>query len=179
MIAHRTVGRDGSIRVLYGRTNEPSPNRNARDGTGGSNHPQSGATSTKPHDARTLTVGTAFGATTGDGLAANVGPMQERTVFNNARARAAAREAWLLRTGRRHDPDDPDGRSSQMRSVLRRLPQPRSKRRSGPRGRDVPDPREAARHRDRDEMPQPARNEKRSGVFFSVRITPGFSRGGS
>jgi len=90
--------------------------------------PQSGATSTKPYDARVWTVGTALGATTGDGLAANVGPMQERTVFNNALARAATREAWLLRTGRRHDPDDRDGRSSQMRTVLRRLPQPRANR---------------------------------------------------
>jgi hypothetical protein len=80
--------------------------------------PKSGATSTKPHDARVWTVGTALGATTGDGLAANVGPMQERTVFNNALARTATREAWLLRTGRRHDPDDPDGRSSQMRSLF-------------------------------------------------------------
>src|SRR2546425_899409 len=79
-------------------------------------------------DSRTLTVSTALDATTGDGLAANVRPRQEPTVFKNAQARAAAREARLLRTGRRHDPEDPDGRSSQMRSVLRRLPQPRSKR---------------------------------------------------
>jgi hypothetical protein len=32
-----------------------------------------------------LTVGTAFDATTSDGLATNVGPMQEPKVFNNAR----------------------------------------------------------------------------------------------
>jgi hypothetical protein len=34
--------------MLYGPANEPSPHRNARDGTGASNNPQSGATSTKP-----------------------------------------------------------------------------------------------------------------------------------
>ena len=68
----------------------------------------------KPHDPRMLTVGTAFDAATGDDPAANVGPMQEPTVFNNARARAAARESPSVRTGRRRDPNELDGRSSQM-----------------------------------------------------------------
>ena len=89
--SHPTAGPDGSSAVLYGPASEPSPRRNAREGTGASNNPQNGATPTKPHDPRMLTVGTAFGATTSDGLAANVGPMQEPMVFNHAHSRAATR----------------------------------------------------------------------------------------
>ena len=86
-------------------------------------------------DPRTLTVAQRLDATTGDGLASSAGSMREPTVFNNARARAAAREAWLLRTGRRHDPNDPHGRSSQMPFFfLCSLPRPRSQRRSSPHG---------------------------------------------
>ncbi len=42
-------------------------------------------------DARTFTVAQPLGATTGDGLASRGGSMQEPTVSNNARARAATR----------------------------------------------------------------------------------------
>jgi hypothetical protein len=61
-----------------------------------------------------LTGGTAFDATTGDGLATNVGPMRGNPRCSTTHARAAAREPWLLRTERPHDADDPDGRSSHM-----------------------------------------------------------------
>jgi hypothetical protein len=61
-----------------------------------------------------LTVATAFDVATGDRPGVNVGPMLEPTVFNNARARAVAREGPSVRTGRRRDPKLPDGRSSQM-----------------------------------------------------------------
>jgi hypothetical protein len=61
-----------------------------------------------------LTVGIAFDLANGDRPAVNVGPMQEPTVFNNARARAADRESASVRPGRRRDPNQRDGRNSQM-----------------------------------------------------------------
>ena len=77
--------------MLSGPSHEPTPRRTARERNGEANNPQSGATATKPHDSRMLTGGTAFDATTGDGLASNVGPMREPKVFNNARARRCPR----------------------------------------------------------------------------------------
>jgi len=100
--------------MLCGPANESSPHRSARDGTRASNNPQGGATSTKPHDPRMLTVGRAFDATTGDGRTRDVGSMRELTTANLQAARAAARESPFVRPERRHDADAPEGRSSQM-----------------------------------------------------------------
>src|SRR4029450_4081945 len=99
--------RAGSSAVLYGPANEPSPNRNARDGTGAWND-QGGATSSKSDDPRMLTVGTAFDVATGDHPGVNVGPMQQPTVFNNARPRAVARQGRSFRTGARRHPNNPE-----------------------------------------------------------------------
>ena len=77
--------------MLSGPSHEPTPRRTAPERNGDASNPQSGATATKPHDSRMLTGGTAFDATTGDGLASNVGPMREPKVFNNARARRCPR----------------------------------------------------------------------------------------
>ena len=44
--------------MLYGPTNEPSPDQNARDGNGDSNNPQSGARTTDRLDPMTMRFGT-------------------------------------------------------------------------------------------------------------------------
>jgi hypothetical protein len=67
-----------------------------------------------------LTMGTALDVTTGDGRARDVGSMRELTTATLQTARAAARESPFVRTGRRHDPDDPDGGSSQMLRLFAR-----------------------------------------------------------
>jgi hypothetical protein len=59
-------------------------------------------------------MGTTLKATTVDGRARNVGVMRELTMPTLHTARAAGRESPFVRTGRRRDPNDPDGRSSQM-----------------------------------------------------------------
>ena len=64
--------------MLYGPANEPLPNRNARDGTGDSNNPQSGAAQTKRDDLEMLTEAQALDATTGDDLAPAVGQWENR-----------------------------------------------------------------------------------------------------
>ena len=113
MIA-RTVRRDGSILLLYGPANEPSPNRKRARWHRRPNNPQGGATSTKSrrpqhadrgHDRRCEPV---------DGRARHGGSMRDRTMHTLYAARAAARESPFARTQRRHDPNDPDDRSSQM-----------------------------------------------------------------
>jgi hypothetical protein len=112
-----------------------------------------------------LTVGTAFEAATGDGSAANIGPMQEPTVFNNARARAAARESPSVRTGRRRDPKDPDGRSSRMLSFFVRC---RARDQNGgarPAAATCPTRAKQPDAASRDEMPQAARM-KNDPKFF-------------
>src|SRR3990172_9190780 len=70
------------------------------------------------HGPRTLTGAQALDAITGDGLASNVGPMQEQTVPTTHGRRAADREGSRLRTKRRRDPNNPDDRRSQMLLLL-------------------------------------------------------------
>jgi hypothetical protein len=79
--------------MLYGPSNEPTPRRTARESNGDSDNPQSGATSTKPLDPRTLTAAQALDATTGDGLASRGGSTREPTVLKKARTRAPLPEA--------------------------------------------------------------------------------------
>jgi hypothetical protein len=62
----------------------------------------------------TLTVGTTLEATTVDGRTRHVGLMRELRMAALHAAGAAAREGPFVRTGRRRDANQPDGRSSQM-----------------------------------------------------------------
>src|SRR2546428_9375408 len=123
---HRTVERDGSIRVLYGPANEPSPNEKAGDANGDSNNPQSGATSTKPHDSRMLTVGRAVDAATVPALPRT----QDR--YRNGRCSTTHARAPLIESPGCLELDADMTRMTPMAAaarcdVLRRLPQPRSK----------------------------------------------------
>lgn len=154
--------------MLYGPANEPSPSRNAREDDGVSNNPQGGATSTEPHDPRMLTVGTAFDAATGDGPATSVGPMPEPTVFTNAQARAAAREHPFVRIGRQRDPNDPDGRSSRMRSFFARCRAGDQNGGARPAAATCPTGAKQPDAAIRDETPQAARTKKRSEVFLAL-----------
>ena len=110
MLARRRQAQPDVIRSVeraHATTNGPREPRRF-------DQPPSSATSTTPLASRTVTGARVLDATTGAGLASCGGSMLEPTVLNQARARAAARDAWLRRTGRRHDPDDPGDRSSQM-----------------------------------------------------------------
>jgi len=124
MIA-QTVGRDGSIWLLDGPSNEPCQMQRSWE-HGRPNRPQSGAPRYTDGDQETLT----------ERLALDVSPQIEgarhpsrrggrpprwhRLWFEDGRPqRAAAREFPFARSERRPDSNDPVARSSQMRSVLR------------------------------------------------------------
>ena len=115
-------------------------------------------------------MSTALDATTDHDPAANVGPRQDPTVFKNARARAAAQEAWLRRTGRRHDPDDPDGRSSPMRSssLIATIEIGRPAITRSPRVARPPD--EEARRRETRREAATYPDEKRSDAFRALSV---------
>ena len=123
--------------MLYGRSNEPSPNHNARECHDVSNNPQSGAMAIACHHPITLTLGTAVETST----TGRTAPRLDRMLGQSSAACAAA----VRRCPRDPVASQPDADVIQMTpttaaarcSCLWQSPRPRSKRRSAPRGREL------------------------------------------
>lgn len=82
--------------MLYGPSNEPRQDEPPARATAIRTTPKAAQHQRNRDGSRTLTAAQTLDATTGDGLASRGGSIREPTVLNKARARAAARDSWLL-----------------------------------------------------------------------------------
>ena len=100
--------------MLYGRSNEPTPNQTAREGYDGATHPQKRRDGDGPLTPEAMTINSTLETKADRRKPRASNERWDDAPMSARRRRAVARERWMPRNRRRRDPHDPNARSSLM-----------------------------------------------------------------